>query len=196
MLSKHYCLDKFNYDYFVEASTISASSSSSSQSGSVDVTHREQAKLITSTNSINKSNDKTALVESKHSTGVSSSSLFGKRILLLIESLINHVIEMKNFNNSNRTGLSGSVESSMGKKFVPVVSDEAAQLYFNEEHEGKTLLHLCCALGLLTVLEQLLCLRSQLNTRNKADDLGLLMSELDLLKLDHHGHTPMVSETL
>ena len=65
----------------------------------------------------------------------------------------------------------------------------STQLLLNNEHEGKTLIHLCAAAGFKNLFERFTRLR-QMATADL--DLRLVKNELNVFKLDHHGDTPMV----
>lgn len=102
-------------------------------------------------------------------------SAFEKRICKLIVSLTNHILllrakqhMLKNLNNQ-----------------------QYAKLALENEHEGKTLLHLSSEIGFVYLLEKLSNMRNHVK-----DDLSLefslIKNELQLYKLDEHGNTPIV----
>jgi hypothetical protein len=106
-------------------------------------------------------------------------SAFEKRICKLIVSLTNHIF----FLRANKHIL----KNSNNKQY--------AKLALENEHEGKTLLHLSSEIGFAYLLEKLGNMRNHVK-----DDLSLefslIKNELQLNKSDEHGNTPIVRNFL
>jgi hypothetical protein len=100
---------------------------------------------------------------------------FEKRICNLVESLINHIKEYKSQNPTN-------------KLHQLISNSEPSFNFINNEHEGKNLFHLCAESGLCLFFIKL----NQLKNVIKDEDI-FLRTELDLLKLDLNGETPIVN---
>jgi hypothetical protein len=100
---------------------------------------------------------------------------FEKRICQLIESLKEHL--------SSKSKL----ELNLSKE-----SFSKMEINLNNEFEGKTLLHLCAESGLNELFDSLVGFRNVINNLETSIELGLIKNELKLLKLDHHGYTPLV----
>lgn len=127
-----------------------------------------------STDSSSKSTDE--LLETV-TTSSNSASSFEKRICQLIDGLCEHCKKIPTLDEQNScTNLT------------------SAQLYLDNEHEGKTLLHLCAESGLNTLFEHLLHLKNIINSLNDASkyNLMIIINELELYKLDHHGYTALM----
>lgn len=112
-------------------------------------------------------------LQSQQAISTSGSSSFEKRMCQLIDNLINHILQTKSL-----------IESSSS-------DHSSAQLFLDNEHEGKTLLHLCSESGLVNLFDRLANLRKILFS-NPNLEYNLIKNELNLLKLDHHGSTAMV----
>ena len=105
--------------------------------------------------------------------------LFETRICKLISSLIKYVLSIK-ANNNNR---------QLSKNLNEI---ENAKLVLKNEHEGKTLLHLCSEAGLNTLFERLGQMRSHILNLDLSAEFDLIRNEVKLYTLDNLGNTPMV----
>jgi hypothetical protein len=109
-----------------------------------------------------------------------------QRITQLVRSLGQHLLTDRNNNSSAFT------------------SGLEAKVRLDGEHEGKTLLHLSCALNMSSLFETLIDLKKSTSNRHRrhqlistatttpTGSLELIENELNLLKLDQDGFTPMV----
>ena len=107
---------------------------------------------------------------------------FESRICNLVKSLINNINSYRNIDSLN--------ENKLIIKNDPFFK-------INNEHEGKTLLHLCAEMGFCSLFEDLINLKNIL-LLNKLDHniniciSNLIMNELDLIKLDHNENAAIV----
>jgi hypothetical protein len=108
---------------------------------------------------------------------------FESRVCNLVKSLINNV-------NSTRI-----IDSLNENNDLIIRNDPFFEI--NNEHEGKTLLHLCAEMGFYSLYTNLINLRTQL-LLNKSDCMSsfkmsnLIINELDLVKSDHNQNAPIV----
>lgn len=122
--------------------------------------------------------------EENYSTSTSGSLrrnvLFEKRICQMIDGLREHLKSR----TRTRTNLVAA-DSSLSRM----------EINLSNEHEGKTLLHICAESSLNELFDCLRRLKSTLDgfSQNDSPELGLIRNELKLFKLDHHGYTPLVT---
>ncbi len=108
---------------------------------------------------------------------------FESRVCNLVTSLINYV-------NSN------TIFDIVDKNNKLIIKNDHF-FKINNEHEGKTLLHLCAEMGFCSLYSNLINLRNIL-LLNKSDSISsismsnLILNELDLMKLDNKANTPIV----
>lgn len=100
---------------------------------------------------------------------------FEKRLCHLIYNLSDHLAKLKN------------TTKNFSSSFLATNDDTN----LNNDHEGKTLLHLCAEAGLNRIFD---CLKTLL-VSFEAEEMCLytyIIDELKLIKLDHYGYTPMM----
>ena len=128
--------------------------------------------------SYNNSNTSEENYSSLTSSSLRRNVSFEKRICQMIDGLREHL--------KSRTRKSlVAADSSLSRM----------EINLNNEHEGKTLLHICAESSLNELFECLRRLKSTLDgfPQNDSHELGLIRNELKLFKLDHHGYTPLVT---
>lgn len=124
----------------------------------------------------------------KLSSDASAPTSFERRVCNLIYKLKTHLADESHRQQQHSNEIYGDM----------IRARDNAQKLLGTEHEGKSLLHLCSACGLNSLLISLLDLKKFIHTQQQQQQqsnslkMQIIENELKLFKTDHYGNTPMV----